>query len=154
MIAMTPLWSAITKAYAESIYAWIRKLRKILGVAFVCFVVLQVALVPFLPTLFDLWLGAEAPVIDYKAVWCFIAYGVIFTWVAIQSTFASGFGKLRVQLITYILAVVIKVVGISLFAPLIGSWTFVVLMTIVGLMPFCISQPIATNRELIVKEHI
>ena len=146
MIAMIPLWSAVTKAYAEKDYAWIMKLRRILNIAFVGFVVLQIALIPFLTTLFDIWLGEDAPVINYATIWHFIVYGVIFTWTAIQSTFASGFGKLKVQLITYVLAVLIKVVGISLFASLVENWTFVVLVTIVGLLPFSILQPVSTNR--------
>lgn len=148
MIAMIPLWSAVTKAYAEKDHAWIVKLRRILNMAFVGYVVLQIALIPFLTTLFDIWLGEDAPAINYATIWHFIVYGVIFTWTAIQSTFASGFGKLKVQLITYVLAVLIKVVGICLFAPLVENWTFVVLMTIVGLLPFSILQPIATNRQI------
>ncbi len=148
MIALAPLWSAITKACAENNYEWISKLQKLLYGAVMFFTVLQIVIVPFLPKLFDWWLGDSSINVNYNTAWLFVVYGVIFTWIAIQSTFASGLGRLKVQLISYIVAVAVKVVGVIVLSSMYTNWSFVIAVTIIGLLPYSIAQPIYTKYLL------
>ena len=56
-LGLTPLWSMITKAYAEKDYQWISRLYRIIKIAGVVLLIIQFALVPFLQMAMNLWLG-------------------------------------------------------------------------------------------------
>lgn len=148
MLALTPLWSAITKAYSEQRYAWIKKLQRILYMAFICLIMFQVLFLLLMPSFFSIWLGKEHITFDYFTGICFSIYSTIFIWISIQSTLVAGMGRLRVQLICYIVAVVLKITAIVLLYKTFTSWLFVVVATCIALLPYCLIQPICVNRDL------
>lgn len=148
MLALTPIWSAITKAYAEKRYNWILQVQKILYCSMVGMILLQVIIVLLLPQIIHIWLGDNAIPIDSKIAIIFVIYGCIFSWIAVLSTIVAGLGKLKTQLYGYTIAVLIKVFGIVLFAKYMDSWVFVVVITCIGLLPYCIAQPITINKIL------
>lgn len=148
MIALTPVWSAISKALAERRYEWIRKVQTLLNLVVCALVVLQLALIPLIPHLTRIWLGADALTIEPKNEIWFVLYSIIFVWIAVQSTIASGINALRSQLYCYTFAVVVKVVGVVLWADYFDSWVFVVAITSFALLPYCIIQPIEIRRRL------
>lgn len=146
MLALTPLWSAITKAMAEHQYSWIIKLQNLLYKLFLLLVGLQILFVFMMPYVFKLWLGNNAIPYSYLNGSIFCLYGIIFTWVALQSTIVAGLGRLKIQLICYLLAVLIKVFMIIYLNHFFTNWIFVVLATSVALLPYSIIQPIALRR--------
>lgn len=149
MLALTPLWSAITKAYAEKRYMWIYKLNKFLTLIAVGAVGIQCLMLLILQPLINLWLRDSAITVDYLAASFFLMYSVEMIWVSVQSTMVAGLGKLKTQLIFYSIAVLTKVViilTVSHFYP--EGWMCVVLATALGLLPYCIIQPIIVNKML------
>lgn len=147
MLALTPIWSAITKAYAEKRYQWIIKLRKLLYLAVLGVSLLQILLVPVMPWIIKIWLGSKAIFIDYTTVWIFVCFSVIFVWNAVQSVIVAGLGKLKLQVYGYSFAAIFKVAVIVLCCHYF-DWTLVIAATCIGLLPYSIAQPIVINRQI------
>lgn len=148
MLALTPLWSAITKAYAESKFSWIIKLQRILYISFIGLIILQVLFLFLMPYFFKIWLGNEDIGFNLSTGICFTIYSTIFIWISIQSTLVAGLGKLKVQLICYIIAVVLKVGAIILLHNIFSSWKFIIIATSIALLPYCVIQPICIQKEI------
>lgn len=148
MLALTPLWSAITKALAEKRYHWITKVRRLLYLSMIPLTIIQLLMVPILPWILHIWIGDQVVAVDIRISLAFVIYSILFSWIAIQSTIVAGLGKLKVQLYGYIIAVIIKVCGIVFLSEYITNWIFVVLITCVSLLPYCIAEPIAIKKTL------
>ncbi len=148
MLAMTPLWSAITKAYAEKRYQWIIKLQKVLyGLAFGC-ILIECFLLPLLQPAINFWLKGNTITVNYQTALYFLLYGIISIWIAIQSTVVAGLGKIKQQLWLYSFAVLFKVFFIIIASRFTQDWSIVVLATALGLIPYCIIQPIYIKKTL------
>ncbi|MCQ2258762.1 MAG: hypothetical protein MJZ41_12345 [Bacteroidaceae bacterium] len=148
MLAMSPLWSAITKAYAQKRYQWIIKLQRVLyAIAFGC-IAIQCLLIPVLQPVINVWLKENAITVNYLTASYFLLYGVVSIWIAIQSTVVAGLGKLKTQLWFYVFAAIFKIVVIVTASHYTNDWSVVVLATGLGLLPYCIVQPIYVNKSL------
>lgn len=148
LLAMAPLWSAITKAYAEKKIGWIIKLQSFLYlIAFVC-IILEIAVVPLMQPLVNLWLKENTIAIDYFTAASFVLYGIITIWIAIQSTIVAGLGKLKIQFYLYLVAVIVKVVLIVVVSNFTERWELVMWATCIGLLPYCLIQPLYIKRLL------
>lgn len=148
MLAMSPLWSAITKAYTQKKYRWIIKLQRTLNYIALACIILECLFIILLQPIINLWLGDRAIEVNYLTAIYFLLYGVIMIWIAIQSTIVAGLGMLRTQLNFYLFAAVFKVVTIIIVAHFTKDWSIVILITAIGLLPYCIYQPLKVNRLL------
>ncbi len=148
MLALTPLWSAITKAYAEERFTWIIKLKRLLNLAFLGLIILQVLFLFLMPWFFKIWLGTEDIGFSYFTGISFTIYSTIFIWISIQSTLVAGLGKLKVQLACYVIAVILKVCLILSLYRFFQDWEFVVIVTSISLLPYCVIQPIYLSRNI------
>lgn len=148
MLALTPLWSAITKAYAEERFTWIIKLKRLLNLAFLELIILQVLFLFLMPWFFKIWLGTEDIGFSYFTGISFTIYSTIFIWISIQSTLVAGLGKLKVQLACYVIAVILKVCLILSLYRFFQNWEFVVIVTSISLLPYCVIQPIYLSRNI------
>ena len=109
----------------------------------------QCLLLMILQPIINIWLDDNAITVDYLTAFYFLMYSVEMIWISVQSTIVGGIGILRTQLIFYSIAVVVKIVltvFVSLYWP--ESWEIVVLATTIGLLPYCIVQPIIVKRLL------
>ena len=149
MLAMSPLWSAITKAYAQKRYQWIIKLQKVLNLIAIGCIVLECIFVILLQPIINIWLGDRAIEVNYLTAFYFLLYGVIMIWVAIQSTVVAGLGTfLKTQLLLYLFAAIFKIIIIVIVAQYTDDWSIVILATALGLLPYCIYQPTIIKKEL------
>lgn len=148
MLALTPLWSAITKAMAENRINWILKLMKLLFVSVLIVIIIQLVIVPLMPWVLKIWLKENAFEIDYGVVWVFVLFSSIFIWNAVLSVATSGLGKLKTQLWGYLFAAFFKILAIVLFSDRYTSWSFVVFVTAIGLFPYCCIQPFILYRQI------
>jgi len=146
MLTLTPVWSAVTKAYAEKRYTWIIKIYKFLCLFVVLVTILQILIVPLMPWIMRLWLGKRAIEINDATVMVFVFFSVIYIWNAVQSVIVSGLGILRFQIYGYTFAAVFKIIAIVLFYDSF-NWDWVVLATCLGLIPYCVTQPIWIWRQ-------
>lgn len=148
-LALTPVWSAVTKAQEERDYLWIKKIYRtanravILGIAGEFFIILVMQFVV------NIWLGDHAIKIDYAYALTFAIYGSIMLFQSVQETFAYGFGKVMVLCVCYSIGVIVKY-SVVYFGTMLypNAWIIVVLSNILVILPFCIIQPFYLKKEI------
>ena len=147
LLALIPVWSAVTKALVEKRYDWIIKLMHFLyGMAGIA-ALLQLAIIPFLDVILKLWLREKAIEVNVMVALLFALLSCEMIWVSVMTSVVNGLGKLRCQMYGFLFATVFKVGAIVLWASQ-ASWIFVIIVTIIGLLPYCIVQPVVLKRQL------
>ncbi len=139
-LALTPLWSVITKAVAEGDWLWVnRQYQKIkwigllvTAVAFLC--------VPALPFLMKLWIGPETVSVTHATAGAFAAFAVVFVYNNILSTVVCGMGRMKLQAICYAIGVAFKFLFVFVMSRYTDQWTIVVWSNVLLLLPYCLWQ--------------
>lgn len=141
-LALTPIWSAVTRASAEDDYPWIERLYARLKRMAIIAILGLFGFSWFLQWFVDIWLGTHAIVIDvrYSLVFAGLAGAVI--WSGVMSTIVNGTGRLKVQLILLAVGVVLKFPLAFVLTEVTGSWIGVVAASLLALLPYCLIQPI------------
>lgn len=147
-LAMIPMWSAVTKAFAEKRYAWIIKIHRYLAMLALGIAVLQIAIVPFMQILVDIWLGADVIVVNYYYASLFAMLSVVMIWIGLESAFANGLGVLKPQFYLMLFAFLLKIV-LTIVLARYAPWPVVIAITIAGLLPYCIANPMYIRKKLI-----
>lgn len=146
-LALTPMWSAITKAYNENDLVWLRKTYKTLNYTVLVAVACEILMIPFLQLLIDYWLGKNSIKVNYTYAIIFAFYGSILIYQSVLSTLVCGMGKLKLQTICYTLAVIVKFFIVGVGVKYLDNWLLVIGANIVILLPYCILQPILLKKE-------
>lgn len=149
-LALTPIWSVITKAKAENNYTWIKQTFFKFSYIAVAFCLCELILIFLTKPLMRLWLGNSIASIDinYTISTVFAFYGVAMIIVSLLSSIANGLGTLKTQAISYITGALLKIPLAFLFVDLMGSWIGVVVANIVCLLIYSIIQPFILLRFL------
>jgi O-antigen/teichoic acid export membrane protein len=147
-LALTPVWSAVTKAQAEKNWEWLRKLYRYIKVGGIGILILQLLIVPIIPIFMDVWLGKGVIEVSYLTSLSFSLYGAIFTYAGMLSTIANGLAQMRAQTISYAIAIVLKILLIIFLAP-VTSWDFVIWVNILILLPYIVIQQRSLNKYMI-----
>ena len=95
----------------------------------------------------DLWLGKGIVEVSYITAISFALFGTTFLYSSMLSTIANGLAMMKIQTITYIVAVFLKIVLLLLFYTQ-TIWNFVVWVNMVILLPYIVFQQVALNRYL------
>lgn len=145
-LALTPVWSAVTKATAERDMKWVKSLYKKLMLLGCVFCLGEFLIVAVLQLVVNLWLGDKAIEVNYF-------YGLVFAFLGsamiISSVFASianGLGKLKPQLVCYTLGAVSKPFIAWGLVALTGSWIGVIIANIISVLLYCLIQPILFSK--------
>lgn len=148
ILAVSPVWSAVTKAVAEGNKKWIEKLyRRLLllaGLGTLC----EFALLPFLQSAVDLWLGEETIAIQYLYCLPFAVLGSLTMFNSVFSSITNGAGKLRIQAACFGIGALVKVPLSWLLVRLTGNWTGVIIATGVCVGLYCLVQPLTIRKWL------
>lgn len=147
-LALTPMWSAITKAFAEKDFHWIYKYFTILNKIIFLSIIFMFLMIPFLQPLVDLWLKKNTIEIQIIKAILFAIFGSLFLVHNVLSTFVSGLGKLKLQAYFYTFGVIIKFAIIIKFSTIFSDWIIILLADILILLPYCIVQWFVLNRSL------
>lgn len=147
-LALTPIWSAVTKAMAERNYHWVSDLYQKLKLGGMLAGAVQFAFVPMQQFVMDLWLGADSIAIDYGAAAAFACFGSVFTYCSVLSTMVCGMGRMRLQMICYSVGAVLKLLLVYVLVAAGKNWTAVVWSNAIVLLPYCILQQLDLNRYL------
>lgn len=104
-VVMTPFWSAITDAYGKEEMKWIQKtihalLLVLLGGTMISFILYLIG-----PWVFSWWI-ADAFSAPLLLIGLMGVYAIAMGWQNIFSFFTNGIGKIRVQMISYIIAAI------------------------------------------------
>lgn len=139
-LAVTPVWSMVTKAFAEKQYAWLKKLLGVFNFVGLSGIMAMFIIVPFLQQLMDLWLGKRAPVVELSVSIAFAAFTGTFLYSSLISTIANGLARIKLQVLCFLIGVILKIVIILIYAPTSSSWELVVWSNFIILGPYCVLQ--------------
>lgn len=146
-LALTPIWSVVTKAQSEGNYQWLGKLYGYIKIGGLCILVLQLLIVPFIPWLMRVWLGAGTVDVNYTTATAFALFSAVFLYSGMLSTIANGLAMMKTQTICYLLAVLLKFMLILVFHSK-TRWDFVVWANMLILLPYIIAQQFVLNKYL------
>lgn len=145
-LALTPIWSVVTKATAEKNFVWLRQLYiRLLRLSLVG-IFCEFLIVPVLQIVVNIWLGAEAISTNYLYGLIFAASGSMIIFISVVSTIANGLGKLKAQAVFYSIGFIIKIILSVLLVQFFDSWIGVQAANVIAMLPYCIIQPIWLSR--------
>ena len=147
-LALTPIWSAVTKAQAKKDYRWIKKIYKIfLGASFICLGI-ELSIIPFLQPLMDIWLGKDS-ILANKLVGIVFAFsGTIFVVHSVNTSIGNGISYFRIQLILMSFAALIDIPFSYFMVQVTGSWVGIVIANVIAMLPYELLAPIYTMKKL------
>lgn len=147
-LALTPIWSAVTKALAEKKFHWINTLYKRLISLAVLGSALEFLLVPFLQIFVNLWLGKSAVTVNYTYGPAFAALGSLMIFNAVLSSIANGVGELRTQAVFLGAGAIIKIPIAFVLVKITSSWAGVVWANVISMSLYCFVQPFWLRKYL------
>jgi len=138
---ITPLWSSYTDAYHRGDYTWIKEvMRKQLWLFGLIVLVVAVFVLIAKPVI-KIWIGSEL-VVPVSVVLSMGLFILISTWNNIYAFFLNGIGKIRLQLYSSVLAMIINIPIAIFMTKYIGLGVEgVVLATCVSLSLFAVIGP-------------
>ena len=148
LLALTPLWSSVTKAQAQNNFTWVIKTYRLFATLAIFISLLQLLFLPMLQFVFNIWLGKDIINVSYKIAFIFAISNCVLIWHNFNSTMANGLGYLKPQFIFLTLAAVLKIPVSFILVKLTGDWSMIVLSTAIVLIPLTIAQPIMLTRYL------
>lgn len=148
MLALTPMWSKVTKDFSEKKFTKIQKTHKLLSLIALLACVLELLVVPFLQIIIDIWLKDDAIIVEYWVATIFAVYGGLYIFNIVLTTIANGIGEVRSQIVFYGIGAILKVPIIFALKNTGLHWSVVVAYTSVVLLVFCIYQFIWMNNKI------
>lgn len=147
-LALTPVWSAVTKALAQQDIYWIKRLYRVLLKLSLVGSVAVFLLIPILQLLVDIWLGDNSISVNYLHAVAFAGLGSLMILNSALSSVANGLGKLKTQAICFCIGALIKVPLAWILVLLFESWIGVVWANIISMVIYCLIQPWVLNSNL------
>ena len=147
-LALTPIWSAVTRAGARNDYGWIlRVYRLFLAGAAVCFLG-QLAVIPALQWVVDLWLGEAAIRVRQDYALLFACASGLFVLHNVNTSVSNGLSWFRLQSIWMGFAGVVFIPLAWGITGQTGSWTGIILANVLSMLPYEILAPVMNLRRL------
>lgn len=146
MLALTPIWSIVTKAMEEKDYKWLLSLYKKIKIFGILLFLLQLLIIPFLQIIMDLWLGVNSIKVNYLTALAFALFGGWFTYSSMLSTIVCGLAQMKLQSICYGLGVIIKFGIIIYLSQYWSDWTLVIWVNALVLCIYSIAQQISLDK--------
>ncbi len=113
-VIQQPLWTAISKADAESNKPKIKKYIKVIAICTGCCIAFNLLLSLGLSFVFDLWLGDQAPSITPAIQMSFISYSVIYSVALSLVIIMNALSLFKTQIITATIGILLKIPAIIL----------------------------------------
>ena len=152
LLALTPMWSAITKAFNEKDLAWLSKTYRRLNYMVILAIGCEILIIPFLQFIINIWLGNNVITVKFVFATIFALYGSVFVYQSVLSTIACGMGKIKIQAVCYTIAVISKFIIIYFGMKIFNSWIVIIIANIIILLPYCFIESKAIKNVYISKE--
>lgn len=134
-LALTPVWSAVTKALVEKKEQWLRNLYRN-GIELVAlFGVIQFVLVVIMPIVVKLWLGENAISVSRWNGLLFCGYNLVYMWMMLNYNFACGMGRTKIISIWLTLAGITNLLLTIWGCNIYKNWITVVIATAIATIP-------------------
>lgn len=147
-LAITPVWSAITKAKAEKNYGWIMKMYKRVMILPIITAIIDFILVFILQPFFNIWLGDKTIVVNKMIVFSMAIFNVIFVSHQVNTNINNGLEEFRTQTLLMSLAAGLMIPFSFLFCKVLNSWVGVIWACSSSVLPYCIVQPLVTIKSI------
>lgn len=148
MLALTPLWSKVTKDFAEKKYKLIKKMNKLLYIIALVAILSNFLVIPILQFLIDFWLQDKKIIIDLFTSTIFALFGGLYILNIVLTTIANGIGKLETQILIYGVGMIFKVPLVLFFKKIFNDWSVVVAYNCLILGIFCIIQIVWIEKNI------
>lgn len=148
ILALIPIWSAVTKAMVEKRYDWIKKTYRVLMLFTAVVIVGCFLIIPLLQPAVNIWLKNEAISIEADKVICMIIYCGIFVLHNVNTSISNGMSWFRLQSIWMTVAAACMIPLSILLCKFTDSWVGVVLASTISLLPYEIIQPCFFNKYI------
>lgn len=131
-IAITPMWSATTEAYAKEDFAWIKRGIKsmlkiwLLSVGGIFMMILCSEFI------YHIWIGQQVK-IPFTLTLLMGIYSIILLWSVCFSTFLFGIGKLRLQLMNIVLVAIFFIPLAIWMSKMLGLYGIVIALCLTNL---------------------
>jgi len=146
-IVMSPIWSAITDAYAKSEFDWMKRTLKQLNLISLIFAFGIVLMVVISNWVYKIWVGDEI-IIPLGLSVSLGIYAVMQVAIAPYSSFINGIGKLKLTVSFTFLGIVVYLVLIYVFGNLFNNSTGIVMAIICTHVIGAVIQPTQTYKLL------
>ncbi|MRI80831.1 hypothetical protein GIY11_02150 [Aerococcaceae bacterium DSM 109653] len=147
-LALTPIWSAVTKAQGQKNYNWIKKLYGLLLIFPVITIALDLLMLPVLQIFFDFWLGNGSIRVNASAVIVMTIFSALYVLHNVNTSVNNGLSYFKFQNIFMSLAALLMIPASIYFCMLMGNWTGVILACCVVILPYELVQPWVTMKYL------
>lgn len=145
-LALTPIWSAVTRAQVKGNYLWIKKTYHVfLVLTIICFIG-ELCVIPILQRLMDVWLGNN--IIETHA-----SYAVVFAFSSaimvlhnVNTSIGNGLSYFKLQIVCMTVAAVVFIPLSYMLVKITGSWIGVVIANSISLLPYELLAPIFTMK--------
>ncbi len=151
-LALTPIWSAVTKAQASKDYLWITKIYRIFLLATIVCVMLEFLVIPFLQIFMNFWLGKDMIHVNNIYAIVFVFSGSIFVLHNVNTSIGNGISYFKIQMIWMTFAALIDIPLSYLCVQWTGSWIGVVIANVLALLPYELMAPFYTMKRLNILE--
>lgn len=148
VLALTPIWSAVTKAQAEKKYKWIKKIYLVSLLLPVITFVIGILIIPILQTFFNMWLKDNTIQVDYLKVIIMIIFNFLFVLHHVNTSINNGMSQFKTQLVWMTVGAILMIPLSNLFCGFIGDWTGVIIACSISILPYEIIQPIISMKKL------
>lgn len=139
-ISLVPIWSAVTEAYEEKNFSFMKKMYRKLMIVIVVTVISNIILIIFLQPIVDIWLGRASFYVDYRYSIVFGIYNILYVWWGIEASFSNGTGKIKTQLIFASFGAFINIPLAYFFTALFNHWIGVLIANIIAMFLYCIAE--------------
>jgi O-antigen/teichoic acid export membrane protein len=107
-IFITPFWSAFTEAWSKKDIQWIKNTMKKLRILWALLSITTLIMLIFANFIYKIWVGKEIVIpISISVMMAF--YVIINAWNSIFCQFLNGVGKIKIQLYTGIIDMVLNI---------------------------------------------
>lgn len=146
LLALTPFWSAITQAFAQSDVNWIKEAYKKGLVALCPFAILGVVVLAAFPFVVTVWLGDSAPDTNIVASILFIIYNIEYMYINLNAHIENGIEQLGVQTEGYAIAAILLFVLSVVFTGCYSTWVSIMLASVIALIPMSVMQSVELKK--------
>jgi len=147
-LALTPIWSAVTKAQAEKNYKWIIRVYKVFLICTIICILIEFLIIPILQPIMNIWLGENAIKVNAFYAIVFAFSGSILVLHNVNTSIGNGISYFKIQMIWMTFAAIIDIPLAYLLVQITGGWIGVVIANILALVPYEMLAPIYTMKYL------
>lgn len=137
VIVQPPIWVAVTKAFTQKKYSYIKKMQQLALSISLIFIFASIIVGLGLQIIFDVWLGANSIKVNLTTILIFIIFNTLYLLSGALIIISNGLANLKVQAISLLGATILKVPVTLLLKhifPNIG-WPIIVIYNCLAFIP-------------------